>query len=198
MGFPLSDKAAGCEEEVAMARQDFEACGVVTAPDTVRIERLLPGPVERLWEYLTQSEKRRQWLAAGEMDLFVGGRVALLFRHSELSPESTPERYRHFETSPVMVGEVTECDPPRLITYRWPGDNGASEVGFELFPEGKDVRLVITHRRLPDTETMVSVASGWEAHLGILEDRLFGRSPRGFWSAHARFEAAYRRHFAAM
>lgn len=179
-----------------MSRQDFgDPLGVVTAPDTVRIEWRLPGPTERLWDYLTVSEKRRQWLAAGDMELFAGGRVELLFRHHELSLEATPERYKHFETSPAMLGEVTECDPPRLLAYRWPGDDGASEVCFELFPEGAQVLLVITHRRLPDTETMISVASGWEAHLGILEDRLSGHPPRGFWSAHERFEEAYRRKF---
>ncbi|MCT7376165.1 SRPBCC family protein [Chelativorans salis] len=180
-----------------MTSQDVEVHGVVTAPDTVRIERLLPGPVERIWEYITQSEKRRQWLAAGEMELFVGGRVEHLFRHRELSSEPTPERYRHFEESPPMLGEVTEYDPPRLLAYRWPGDNGESEIIFELFSEGARVRLVLTHRRLPDTETMVSVASGWEAHLGILVDRLSGQKPRGFWSAHAGLEKAYAEKFAA-
>ena len=38
--------------------------GVVTAPRTVRIERILPGPVERVWAYLTESDKRKKWLAA--------------------------------------------------------------------------------------------------------------------------------------
>jgi uncharacterized protein YndB with AHSA1/START domain len=101
------------------------------------------------------------------------------------------------ETSPTMLGEVTECDPLRLLAYTWPGDNGSSEVTFELFPEGKDVLLVLTHRRLADKETMISVASGWDAHLGILIDRLNGDEPRGFWSAHARLEAHYRQKFEA-
>lgn len=180
-----------------MAGRTFdEPNGTVTTPDTVRIERLLPGPAERLWAYLTDSEKRRRWLAAGEMEPFVDGRVEHLFRHRELSHEPTPERYKHFETSPAMLGKVTEWDPPRLLAYRWPGDEGASEVSFELFPEGRDVRLVVTHRRLPDTETMISVASGWEAHLGILADRLSEREPRGFWSAHARLEKEYARKIA--
>lgn len=168
---------------------------VRTAPDTVRIERLLPGPVERLWAYLTESDKRRQWLAAGEMELFAGGRVEHLFRHNELSLESTPDRYRNLEAKAAMVGEVTECDPPRLLTYRWPGDHGESEVTFELFPEGDHVRLVLTHRRLLGAQTMISVASGWEAHLGILADRLAGSSPRGFWSAHERAEQEYAKLF---
>ena len=177
---------------------DVEASGEIIAPGTVRIERVLPGPAERLWDYLTVSEKRRLWLAAGGMELFSSGSVELLFRHRELSPEPTPERYREFETSPPMFGEVTECDPPRLLTYNWPGDNGASEVSFELFPEGANVRLVLTHRRLPGAEEVVSVASGWEAHLGILEDQLSGRPPRGFWTAHARLEKQYLKKFAAL
>jgi len=170
--------------------------GRITAPGTVRIERLLPGPAERLWRYLTESDKRRQWLAAGEMELWPGGAVAHLFRHHELSAEPTPERYRDVATSPAMTGKVTECDPPRLLAYTWPGDNGASEVTFELFPEGGSVLLVITHRRLPDDETMVSVAAGWDAHLGVLIDRLNGREPGGFWSAHERLAAGYREKFA--
>jgi len=31
------------------------------APATMRLERLLPGPVERVWAYLTESEKRAAW-----------------------------------------------------------------------------------------------------------------------------------------
>jgi uncharacterized protein YndB with AHSA1/START domain len=49
--------------------QDF---GVATTHDTVRLERLLPGPIERVWRYLTESEARGQSLARGEMDLRVG------------------------------------------------------------------------------------------------------------------------------
>lgn len=179
-----------------MKTQHFAATGEAIAPDTVRIEKILPGPVERLWDYLTDSDKRRLWLAAGGMELFAGGKVEHLFRHRELSHEATPDRYRHFETSPAMFGEVVECDPPRLITYGWPGDGGKSAVTFELFPEGADVRLVLTHRRLEGTDEMISVASGWEAHLGILEDRLMGRAPRGFWSTHAGLEKEYAAKFA--
>ena len=43
--------------------------GVVIAPNTIRFERLLPGPIERVWAYLTESEKRAKWLASGAMDL---------------------------------------------------------------------------------------------------------------------------------
>lgn len=178
-----------------MLLEDRDGQGAIVADRTVRIERLLPGPIERVWAYLTDSDKRRQWLAAGGMELQPGGRVELLFRHHELSSEPTPEPYGHYKSSPAMLGEVIECDPPRLIAYTWPGDNGASEVTFELFPEGKDVLLVLTHRRLADAKTMTMVAAGWDAHLGILADRLKSVEPRGFWSTFGRLEKEYERRF---
>ena len=50
---------------------------------------------------------------------------------------------------------------------------------------------MLTHRRLPDRKEMLSVAGGWHAHLGILEDVLTGREPRGFWSTHAKLVKEY-------
>ena len=57
----------------------------VTAADTVRLERVLPGPIERVWAYLTEPEKRAKWFAGGPMELRVGGRVEFKFRHADLS-----------------------------------------------------------------------------------------------------------------
>ena len=50
----------------------MNAYGTIVSPETVRIERLLPGPVERLWSWLTESEKRRLWLASGEASYITG------------------------------------------------------------------------------------------------------------------------------
>lgn len=171
--------------------------GIVTEPNTVRLERLLPGPVERVWAYLTDSEKRAKWLAGGPMDLKVGGHVELQFRHSELSGEPTPERYKTHDGH-CMTGRIARCDPPRLLSYSWgEGEGRNSEVTFELSPESERVRLVVTHRRLPNRKEMVSVAGGWHAHLAILEDRLTGAEPRGFWSTHAGLEAEYEKRIGA-
>jgi len=64
-------------------------------------------------------------------------------------------------------------------------------VTFELETRGKDVLLVITHRRIVDRKTMVGVAGGWDAHVGILSDRLNGVEPRPFWTTHARLKREY-------
>jgi uncharacterized protein YndB with AHSA1/START domain len=180
-------------------RRDNEALGGSTAPGEVRIERWLPGPVERVWTYLTDPEKRGLWLAPGAMELRVGGRVEHRFRHAELSHETKPPaKYGDYENGHVMYGTVLACEPPRLLRYTWGDGTEDSEVTFELLPlEDDEVRLVVTQRRLRSLEGMTSVAAGWHTHLGILLDRLEGRQPRGFWSTHGRLEAEYAERFAA-
>ena len=49
--------------------------GTSTEPGTVRLERLLPGPIERVWAYLTESDKRATWFAAGTFDLLHPGHL---------------------------------------------------------------------------------------------------------------------------
>lgn len=172
--------------------------GTFTAPDTVRFERVLPGPIERVWKYLVDPEARGTWLARGEMELAVGGRVELTFWNSRLGPreEPAPERFRQYEGY-TMRGRIRACEPPRLLSYTWGEASGEdSEVTFELTERGSEVLLVLTHRRLGDRETRVSVASGWHTHLGILASRLSGSAPGPFWSTHARWEAEYERRIA--
>ncbi len=40
-----------------------EVSQAVMDSQTVRFERLLPGPVERVWDYLTRPDLQRTWLA---------------------------------------------------------------------------------------------------------------------------------------
>ena len=169
--------------------------GTFTEPGTIVFRRLLPGPIERVWAYLTESEKRGLWLARGEMELRQGGHVELRFLHAELSPvaEPIPERYADMADGAGFSGRITHIDPPRLLAFTWNESGGElSEVCFELTPKGDQVSLLLTHRRLEETrETLLSVAAGWHTHLGILIDRLEDRDPQPFWSVHDHFEADY-------
>ena len=58
--------------------------GVVIDASTIRFERLLPGPIERVWAYLTESDKRKQWFAAGDYELKKGGKAQLFFQHFQM------------------------------------------------------------------------------------------------------------------
>ncbi len=171
--------------------------GILTANDTIRFERLLPGPIERVWAYLTDSDKRGLWLASGPMSARVGGTVELNFRNAELSKndDCAPEKYRAYENCGRTIGTITRFEPPTLLAYTWSeGDSASteapSEVMFELTPHGDQVLLVLTHQRLC-IDAMTSVAGGWHTHLGILEDHLRERRPRPFWRTHTALEAEY-------
>ena len=159
-------------------------------PGTVKLERLLPGPLERVWAYLTESDKRAKWLAAGEFDLRVGGRIRLEFDNSKLSAgEAAPPSYGHGARH-GFDGVITRLEPPRLLAHTWTWDGGDTEVTYRLAERGSQVLLTIVHRRL-GKDLVPAVMGGWDVHTGILEDVLQGVAPRPFWSTHARLEQEY-------
>lgn len=172
--------------------------GTITNDGALRFERLLPGPIERVWSYLTDPEKRATWLASGPMELRVGGTVELRFRHADLSNEKlAPPRFKKYDAGITQRGIVTRCDPPRVLSFTW-GDDEAdpragSEVTFKLSParENDKVLLVVTHRRMPERNRRVMASGGWHAHLGVLDDQLSGREPRPFWTTFERLEREY-------
>ena len=155
-------------------------------PSTIRFERLLPGPVERVWAYLTESKKRATWLAAGEFDLRLGGKVELIFDNDKLS-DDVPHGggVRKFE------GKITRLEPLRALAYTWNWDGKPSDVLYELTPKGKDVLLTIVHRLPDERELVKAVGGGWATHVGILADQLNGVKPRPFWATHDQEQKAF-------
>ncbi|QEN89581.1 SRPBCC family protein [Labrys sp. KNU-23] len=164
--------------------------GVIIDTETVRIERVLSGQIERVWAFLTEAEKRQQWLAGGEMELQPGGRVNHVFRNGDLSApdDPPPPKYLHLNDTVEMHGRVIACEPPTLIEYAW-GDG--SQVRIDLKPELGRTHITITHSRLLTRDELVSVAAGWHTHLDILAARLGGHAPPSFWGLHTRLEADY-------
>jgi uncharacterized protein YndB with AHSA1/START domain len=167
--------------------------GVLTEPATLKIQRLLPGPVERIWAYLTDSELRRKWLAAGPMEMKVGAPFELTWRNHELT-DPPGQRPAGFSEEHRMQSRVTELDPPRKLGITW-GVSG--EVSFELDPKGDEVLLTLIHRRLPDRSTMVKVSAGWHAHLDVLVARATGKEPGQFWDSWSRLRDEYDRRLPA-
>lgn len=181
-----------------MKNSNDDSFGEFIGPGEVRFIRLLPGPIERVWAYLTDPEKRARWFAGGPMELRAGGKADLKFRHANLSPgETPPADYKDVHDPGVtMPCTVTHCEPPRRLSFTWAEEPGrgpskGSEVTFELTPEGTRVRLVLTHRRLATREDQANVGSGWHLHLGILRARLEDTPPSPFWAGHARLEKEY-------
>jgi uncharacterized protein YndB with AHSA1/START domain len=166
--------------------------GTIVDEHTVRFERVLPGPIERAWDYLTKPEMLATWLAGGVFEPRVGGQVELRFNNDDM-----PEDDR---CGAISRGTVTRWEPMSAVAYTWsnsgwqPGVPG-SEVTFELSPstgESRSVRLVLTHRRLPANE-MPGFGAGWHTHLMVLEARVRGEVPEPFVPYYQQLRPDYER-----
>lgn len=157
--------------------------GQFSGPAEVRFVRILPGPIERVWEYLTDAEKRSRWFAGGPLEQRKGGKVALHFRHKDIAPNETPpaDYEQHHDPGHDMQGTVTRCEPPNVLAFTF-GSDGESEVTFELTPRDHEVMLVVTHRATGgDVPYMSEFGAGWHTHLAHLVALLEGKPRPPFW-----------------
>lgn len=167
--------------------------GTLAKDSTLTIRRVLPGPIERVWAYLTESELRRKWLASGEMEMRVGAPFQLTWRNDELS-DTRGERPDGFGEEHSMQSEITELDPPRKLGFTW-GNTGG--VTIELTERNNSVLLTLTHRRIRDRTELENIAPGWHTHLDVLVDRIEGRSPAPFWEHWQRIKQDYQKRLPA-
>ena len=130
----------------------------------VRFERLLPGPIERVWEYLVNPARLPGWFGEATMEPRAGGAVRMMTGH--------------------VRGIVTVWNPPRRPTYTWnvfgPGEAESSypesNVSFDLEPQGNEVLLVLTH--LPVLERFEKQnAMGWHTFLDMPGVAVRGEMP---------------------
>jgi uncharacterized protein YndB with AHSA1/START domain len=106
--------------------------------EPIIVERMLQAPVSKVWEAITDKDKMKQWyFDLPEFRPEVG--CAFQF-HGGPSPE---KQYLH-------LCVVTEVAPGSKITYSWryDGYTGISYVTFELFPDGEQTKILLTHRGL--------------------------------------------------
>jgi len=169
----------------------METQGTIPGPGVIRFERRLRCSLPEAWAWITESDKRGQWLATGEMELIEGGSVSLHFRHNDLSPlpGTAPDKYKDLANGHSFTGTILRINPPHLLSFTW---EGGSEVTFELTGLSDVVLLTLTHRGLPsDIESQASVLAGWHAHLEIFMAALQGQIPPNFWTLHSRLEQEY-------
>lgn len=151
--------------------------GQILDAHTVRFQRLLPGPIELAWDYLTKPDLLATWFADVTLDPRIGGAISIRFT---LSQEGDGDDDCNAD---YAQGEIREFRPPYVIAYSWcPGrqqPDGSVEaahegdVRFELVPQGDKVRLTLTHTQVP-TAQLAGYAGGWHAYLDSLDARLDG------------------------
>jgi uncharacterized protein YndB with AHSA1/START domain len=170
--------------------------GELLDENTVKFERLLPGPIERVWRFLTESDKRARWLCAGDVETQVDGRVDMHFHNKSLSNEDDiprPEKYKDMPEQISFSGTVTRCEPPHVLHHTWEFDEENSEVCYELRKEGDQVRLILIHRRLETPKIVLDVSGGWHTHLNLLVDVLEERRLRPFYTMQEQYGSEYRK-----
>jgi uncharacterized protein YndB with AHSA1/START domain len=129
------------------------AKGKLVAPNKIVFERIVAGPIERVWDHLTRPDLLGGWLAECDFEPHLGGAVRLRF-------EGKGEN-----------GIITQWNPPSLLAYTWNEGAAPSHVVFELQASGNDVMLRLTHERLPQRD-LPDFGAGWHAHLDALEAQL--------------------------
>ena len=170
--------------------------GAILSPTEVRFQRLLPGPIETMWAYLTDSKKRGEWFASGPMEPRVGARMTLRFKHSDLSPHKAPppERFKDMDAKGHQwSATITDYDPPRRLAFTL---ESSFEVVFELAPQGDRVLLTLTHRKLATRDELIGVSGGWHTHLAVLVDKAYGRVPPAFWDLWRTIDGRYAKRIA--
>lgn len=165
----------------------LDAYGALSEDSTLIIRRVLPGPIERVWSYLTESDLRGKWLASGEMEMKVGAPFRLTWRNDELTdpPGKRPEGFGEEHS---MQCEITELDPPHKIGFTWGSTGG---VVIELVERQNSVLLTLIHRRIRDRSALANIAPGWHAHLDVLAARIEGNPIGPFWDHWAQLKEEY-------
>ena len=158
--------------------------GAITGKNAVQFKRLLPGPIERVWEHLVDGEKRGRWFCSGETGTKVGGSLEMIFRNNTLSDAPDvppPEKHKDMPEEIRMSGTITAFEPHTLFSHTWVFGEEYSEVSYELQEQGDKVLLTLTHTHVDSREMKVDVCGGWHAHLDVLDDILNNKKPGPFW-----------------
>jgi uncharacterized protein YndB with AHSA1/START domain len=160
-----------------------EGFGTITPVDathaTIRFERRLPAPIERVWAAITEADQLATWLAASSLDLRAGGEVEHVF-----DPAGPGGR---------VTGTILRVEPMTLFEYEWRflGEPD-SILRYELVADGDTTVLTLTHRLL-GSDQVSGYGAGWHAYLDALAAVLARTEAPDWGSRFAAVRAVYAR-----
>jgi uncharacterized protein YndB with AHSA1/START domain len=102
------------------------------------LERLFNAPVEKVWHAITDKNEMKNWyFDLAEFKAEIG------FKFQFTGGPSPEKQYLH-------LCEITEVIHEKRLTYDWryEGYSGNSSVTFELFGQGSQTLLKLTHKGL--------------------------------------------------
>lgn len=156
---------------------------IVDEQNVVTLVRDLPGPIERVWGFLTDPQLLSRWFSDGVIADHVGGEASL-----EMGAN----------------GRVTAYEPPHLLEYTWDesdlsrGPIFDTLVRWELADVDGRVRLTLTHKRLSELEA-INHGAGWHTFLDRLSASVEGREPPDTMERYEHLQGEYeKRHKATL
>jgi len=141
----------------------------VPATHSLRVERLIAAPPERVFDYWTKAELLAKWLAPGEMtvlasevDLQPGGAYFVTMRRPDGG-------------TVTAKGIYLDIEPPRRVSFTWSSEDAEcargheSEVEIVLSVAPGGTRLVLTHTKFATADQRDRHQMGWGLCLDKLE-----------------------------
>ena len=100
----------------------------------LRFEAFYPHAPETVWVALTDPKALAEWMMANDFEPRVGHRF-----HFRVDPQPG--------FNGEIACEVTVCDPPKRLAYRFQGTQSKQHtlVEWQLEPQGEGTRLVLVH-----------------------------------------------------
>jgi uncharacterized protein YndB with AHSA1/START domain len=136
---------------------------------TIRFDRRLRHPIERVWQALTDPDELRGWWGETKLDPVAGGLFQLRWRNTD----------EHGNVA-TLDGAIARIDPPRLleISAAWgttdPNQPGTrTHLTWRLEPDGDHTLLHFTNTVDPSAPD-IPTAAGWHLHLDALAATLSG------------------------
>ncbi len=102
------------------------------------LERTFKAPVSKVWKAISDKNEMKHWyFDLKEFKPEIG------FKFDFTGGPDDGKQYLH-------LCEITEVEPEKKLTYSWSYDGyeGISFVTFELFPQGNETLLRLTHKGL--------------------------------------------------
>jgi uncharacterized protein YndB with AHSA1/START domain len=123
-------------------------------PDvTLRFERRLQHPVERVWAAITDPDEIEAWWGRATVDLCPGGAMRIEWLNGDVT----------------MPATITELDPPHVLEIE---GEPHGRLRFELESDGDGTVLRFIARSPVPDDFLSKVQAGWHFHLDVLEDFL--------------------------
>ena len=126
--------------------------------EAIHTDAFLPYPPQKVWRALTETELLASWLMPNDFEPIVGHRFT--FR-------TDPVPAHGFDG--IVRCEVLELVPMSRLRISWVAGRLNTTVSWDLVPEGRGTRLLLTHEGFNDDPaqqaTMRILGGGWAGHL---------------------------------